>query len=102
MSQCSNEYLIKAFTDVCNCFYLSVNAVIPNLQWQWRIQDFPLWGPPTRWGGANLRRIHFSVKMYVKMKEMDPVGGCAPVAPRGSANEWNNKLSRIELPDQSI
>ena len=26
-------------------------------------------------GGANLWRIHFSVKTYVKMKEIDPVGG---------------------------
>ena len=26
-------------------------------------------------GGANLRRIHFWVKTYVKMKEIDPVGG---------------------------
>ena len=36
---------------------------------------FPVGGAPTRWGGANLRRIHFSVKTYVKMKEIDPVGG---------------------------
>ena len=27
------------------------------------------------WGGANLRRVHFSAKTYVKMKEIDPVGG---------------------------
>ena len=26
-------------------------------------------------GGANLRRVHFSVKTYVKTKEIDPVGG---------------------------
>ena len=47
---------------------------------QWRIQDFPLGG------GADLRRIHFLAKTYVKTKEMDPVGG-APAAPPGSANE---------------
>ena len=54
---------------------------------QWQIQDFPLEGALTRWRGANLRRIHFSVKMYAKMKEMDPVGGGggASGAP-GSAN----------------
>ena len=50
---------------------------------QWRIQDFPLGGVPTRWGGANLQRVHFSVKTYVKMKEMDPVGGG-----RGGACQW--------------
>ena len=44
--------------------------------YQWRIQDFPLGGgAPTHWGGANLRRVHFSVKTYVKTKEIDPVGG---------------------------
>ena len=34
-------------------------------------------------GGANLRCIHFSVKMYAKMKEIDPVGGGggAPATP---------------------
>ena len=29
----------------------------------------------SRWGGANLRRVHFSAKTYAKMKEIDPVGG---------------------------
>ena len=41
---------------------------------QWRIQDFPLGGADPL-GGANLRCIHFSAKTYVKMKEIDPVGG---------------------------
>ena len=36
---------------------------------------FPVGGAPTHWGGANLRHAHFLVKMYVKMKEIDPVGG---------------------------
>ena len=44
------------------------------------------WGVLTRWGGTDLRRIHFSGKTYAKMKEMDPVGGHALVAPPGSAN----------------
>ena len=51
---------------------------------QWPIQDFPLGGAPTHWGGADLRRIHFSVKTYAKTKEMNPVGGGGghvPVAP---------------------
>ena len=26
-------------------------------------------------GGTNLRHVHFSVKTYVKTKEIDPVGG---------------------------
>ena len=36
---------------------------------------FPVGRTPTRWGGANLRCIHFLVKMYAKTKEIDPVGG---------------------------
>ena len=40
-----------------------------------RIQDFPLGGMLTHWGGTDLRRIHFLAKTYVKTKEMDPVGG---------------------------
>ena len=34
-------------------------------------------GAPTCWGGggADLRCIHFSVKMYAKTREIDPVGG---------------------------
>ena len=46
---------------------------------QWQIQDFPLGGALTCWGGANLRRVHFSAKT----KEMDPVGGGGgtPAAP---------------------
>ena len=46
---------------------------------QWRIQDFPLGGADPL-GGANLQCVHFLAKMYVKMKEIDPVGG-APAAP---------------------
>ena len=42
---------------------------------QWQIQDFPLGGGTDPLGGANLRCIHFLVKMYAKMKEIDPVGG---------------------------
>ena len=36
----------------------------------------------SRRGGVDLRRGHFSVKMYVKMKELGPIGGaCAGHAP---------------------
>ena len=38
---------------------------------------FPIGGAPTHWGGADLRHVHFLAKTYVKMKEMDPVGGGA-------------------------
>ena len=59
-------------------------------------------GAPTHWGGANLRRVHFLVKMYAKMKEMDPVGGGggAPAAPPGSANgfiQWLSELNKTEM-----
>ena len=42
----------------------------------------------SRWGGgANLQRVHFSAKTYVKKKEIDPVGGGhTPWRPPGSAN----------------
>ena len=33
------------------------------------------------WVGFGLQRGHFSVKIYAKMKELDPVGGCAPAHP---------------------
>ena len=52
------------------------------------------WGAPTRWGGANLRRIPFLVKMYAKTKEMDLVWARVPAAPPGSANA----LQLIVLP----
>ena len=41
---------------------------------------------PLGGGGADLRHVHFSVKMYTKTKEMDPVGGGGG-RPPGSANE---------------
>ena len=53
------------------CMFIQTLVCAPTLSMhQWRIQDFPLGG-----GGANLRRIHFSMKMYAKTKEIDPVGG---------------------------
>ena len=36
---------------------------------------FPVGGAPTHRRGANLLRVHFLAKTYVKMKEIDPVGG---------------------------
>ena len=38
---------------------------------------FPVGGVNPFWGGGgvDLRRGHFSVKMYVKTKELGPVGG---------------------------
>ena len=41
-----------------------------------QIQDFPWGGAWTHFGGGfGLQRGHFSVKMYVKTKELGPVGG---------------------------
>ena len=61
---------------------------------------FPLGGALTRWGGANLRCIHFLAKMYVKMKEIDPVwggGGCTSGTPLDPpmvcTNHDNHRLS---------
>ena len=36
---------------------------------------------PILGGGFGLQRGHFSVKMYVKMKELGPVGGRASARP---------------------
>ena len=75
---CTMLFACRSLVDICQ-LKLAHN--------QWRIQDFPLGGAPTRWGGANLRRIHFLAKTYVKTKEIDPVGGRAPRRPPGSAND---------------
>ena len=49
---------------------------------------FPVGGACTRWGGVDLRRGHFSVKMYAKMKELGPKGGaCSGHASPRSAND---------------
>ena len=32
-------------------------------------------GVCTHWGGVDLQRGHFLVKIYVKMKELGPIGG---------------------------
>ena len=53
---------------------------------------FPVGGAPTRWGGTNLRCVHFSVKTYAKTKEIDPVGGARRRRPPGSANEGISDL----------
>ena len=58
-----------------------------------------------RWGGgggADLRRVHFLAKMYVKTKEMDPAGGGrVPAAPPGSANDNCDyiKLNKLSSAD---
>ena len=54
---------------------------------QGRIQDFPLGGAWTHFGGGGfgLQRGHFSVKMYAKTKELGPVGGVRRHAPPRSA-----------------
>ena len=47
---------------------------------------FPVGEACIRWGGVDLRRGHFLVKMYAKMKELGPIGGRAPGTPPRSAN----------------
>ena len=43
---------------------------------------FPVGGRAPVRGGVDLRRGHFSVKMYVKTKELGPIGGTrAPGTP---------------------
>ena len=46
------------------------------------------WGGADPLGGTNLQCVHFLVKTYPKMKEIDPVGGVhASSAPPGSTND---------------
>ena len=47
-------------------------------------------------GGTDLRRGHFSVKMYAKTKELDPVWGRGAHRrrPPGSANMLSHKFVR--------
>ena len=47
---------------------------------------FPIGGACTHWGGVDLQRGHFLVKMYAKTKELGPIGGRAPATPPRSAN----------------
>ena len=42
---------------------------------------FPVGGRAPVRGGVDLRRGHFLVKMYVKTKELGPIGGRAPGTP---------------------
>ena len=42
---------------------------------------FPVGGHAPIRGGVDLRHGHFSVKMYVKTKELGPIGGRAPGTP---------------------
>ena len=53
-------------------------------------------GAPTRWGGCNLRHIHFSTKTYAKTKEMDPFGGARRRRPPGSANDIGTHIFFIQ------
>ena len=42
---------------------------------------FPVGGRAPVRGGVDLRRGHFSVKMYAKMKELGPTGGVRRARP---------------------
>ena len=52
---------------------------------------FSIVGATDPLGGTDLRHVHFSVKMYAKTKEIDPVGGGGGTCqwhPPGSANVY--------------
>ena len=46
-------------------------------------------------GGVGLQHGHFSVKMYMKMKELDPVGGVCTSMPPRSAYAFTPLILRI-------
>ena len=52
-------------------------------------------GAWTHFGGDfGLQRGHFSVKMYVKTKELGPVGrGCASTPPLDPPMQWSTNLA---------
>ena len=56
---------------------------------QWRIQDFSVGGDLV--GGRPLPII-LKKKLYVKTKELEPLGGNAPVESHGSANRHRNRI----------
>ena len=41
-------------------------------------------------GGVDYRGSYISKILYVKTKELGPLGGLAPGAPPRSANEWGH------------
>ena len=54
-------------------------------------------------GGFGLRRGHFSVKIYVKMKELGPVGGRAPACPLDPPmNSVSKQMTLTSLNDVAI
>ena len=72
--------------EYCYRFYISV--VDPG---------FPVGcGTNPVWGDTNIRRGCFSVKMYVKMKELGPVGGggMSETLP-GSANAFKSGVVKL-------
>ena len=77
-------------------YYEQVTSIFVKIRQQFSVADpgFPIGGALTRWGDANLRCIHFSVKTYAITKEIDPVGGHMPAAPPppGSANDFARSL----------
>ena len=54
---------------------------------------FPIGGCAPIKGGMDLQRGHFLVKMYVKRKELGPIGGMHCTCPPRSANVKLNNLS---------
>ena len=70
MKQKTSRYL-KKFNNF-SCYFTSKMGVVPI-----SVADpgFPVGGVHPLGGGMDLRRGHFSVKMYAKTKELGPIGG---------------------------
>ena len=62
------------------CSSLAQNMVNADT-YQWRIQDFPWGGVDLVGGGVDSRGGYVSKILYVKTKELGPLGGRAPGAP---------------------
>ena len=82
-------YTHVEISHMCICLSLSVYFQTINLNLLTSIlvctsvadPGFPVGGRAPVRGGVDLRCGHFSVKMYVKTKELGPIGGRAPGTP---------------------
>ena len=58
---------------------LSVSQYVGINPFQWRIQDFPWGGVDLVGGGVDSQGGYVSKILYVKMKELGPLGGARPL-----------------------
>ena len=79
------EFMILRYNNIHNLLFIAGLRLINSLETDDSVfrLPVPVADPGFPFGGADLQHVCFSVKMYVKMKELDPVvgGGGAGSAP---------------------